>query len=198
MPTDSENVRLSGKTGSDPCAARTTRLTQMYGPAVRCKKISSNWRRRSCINVSGLRLERVLLRAIMDISARAFSLADRPRSGHLGHQCSHALGRPILHFVLSSRRPRQETVDRVTSSLAPHIAQFFVRAKGRSFVPARRTSIAPRAGAVKAGPIATHCFCERFELLEFKQLRAWGMGIVAKSLQARQHRSHQHEEIFFP
>jgi hypothetical protein len=29
-------------------------LTQMYGPAARCKKISSNWRRRSCINVSGL------------------------------------------------------------------------------------------------------------------------------------------------
>src|SRR3984893_11695732 len=27
----------------------------------------------------------------------------------------------------------------------------FVRAKGRSFVPARRTSIAARAGAVKAG-----------------------------------------------
>src|ERR1700724_3115575 len=27
----------------------------------------------------------------------------------------------------------------------------FVRAKGRSFVPARRTSIATRAGAVKAG-----------------------------------------------
>ena len=44
----------------------------MYGPAVRRKKISSNWRRRSCINVSGLRLERVVLRAIMDISARAF------------------------------------------------------------------------------------------------------------------------------
>src|SRR5882762_9449574 len=49
-----------------------TVLTPMYGPAVRCKKISSNWRRRSCINVSGLRLERVVLRAIMDISARAF------------------------------------------------------------------------------------------------------------------------------
>ena len=28
--------------------------------------------KRSCINVSGLRLERVVLRAIMDISARAF------------------------------------------------------------------------------------------------------------------------------
>ena len=43
----------------------------------------------------------------MDISARAFSLADRPRRGHLGHQCSHAPGRPILHLVSSSRRPRR-------------------------------------------------------------------------------------------
>jgi hypothetical protein len=33
----------------------------------------------------------VLLRTIMDISARAVSLADSPRLGHLGHQCSHAL-----------------------------------------------------------------------------------------------------------
>jgi hypothetical protein len=62
---------------------------------------------RSCINVSGLWLEH-LLRAIMDISARAFSLADRPRLGHLGHQGSHALGRPNLHLVSSSRRPRLE------------------------------------------------------------------------------------------
>src|SRR5258708_24638391 len=56
--------------------------------------------------------------------ARAFSLADRPRLDHLGHQCSHAPGRPGLHLVSSSRRPRLETVDRVTSLLAPHIAQF--------------------------------------------------------------------------
>src|ERR1700722_13098973 len=48
----------------------------------------------------------------MDISARAFWLADRPRSGHLGHQCSHALGRPNLHLVSSSRRPRLEAVDK--------------------------------------------------------------------------------------
>jgi hypothetical protein len=52
---------------------------------------------RSCINVSGLCLERVVLRAIMDISAHAISSADRPRPGHSGHQCSHAPGRPILH-----------------------------------------------------------------------------------------------------
>src|SRR6516164_7183574 len=41
----------------------------------------------------------VALPAIMDISARAVSLADRPQRGHLGHQCSHAPGRPILHLV---------------------------------------------------------------------------------------------------
>jgi len=35
-------------------------------------------------------LERVVLRAIMDISARAVLLPDRPRMGHLGHKCSHA------------------------------------------------------------------------------------------------------------
>jgi hypothetical protein len=45
-------------------------------------------------------------------------------TGHLGHQCAHALGRPNLHLVSSSRRPRLETVDRVMSSLSPHIAQF--------------------------------------------------------------------------
>jgi transposase len=28
-------------------------------------------------------------------------------TGHLGHQCSHAPGRPNLHLVSSSRRPRQ-------------------------------------------------------------------------------------------
>jgi hypothetical protein len=35
-------------------------MTLMYGPAVRRKRFSSIWRMRSCINVSGLRLERIL------------------------------------------------------------------------------------------------------------------------------------------
>jgi hypothetical protein len=43
----------------------------------------------------------ILLRATMDISAHAFSLADRPQRGRSGHQCSHAPGRPILHLYLS-------------------------------------------------------------------------------------------------
>src|SRR5579864_8496577 len=46
----------------------------------------------------------VVLLAIMDISARAISLAEL---GHSGHQCSHAPGRPILHLFSSSRRPRR-------------------------------------------------------------------------------------------
>src|SRR5271165_573559 len=36
----------------------------------------------------------------MDISARAISLPDKPRTGYLGHQCSQAPGRPILHCRL--------------------------------------------------------------------------------------------------
>jgi len=87
----------------------------------------------------------------MDISARAFSLTDRPQRA----------------IWVTSVRTRSE--DR--TSISPHpLADLgwklliglrhrlllmsrssFVRAKGRSFVPARRTSIASRAGAVKAG-----------------------------------------------
>ena len=35
--------------------------------------------------------------------------------GHLGHQCSHAPGRPILHLFSSSRRPRQVRVSNYVS-----------------------------------------------------------------------------------
>jgi hypothetical protein len=41
----------------------------------------------------------VVLRAIMNISARGFSLPARPQVGHLGHQGSHAPGSPVLHLV---------------------------------------------------------------------------------------------------
>ncbi len=43
----------------------------------------------------------VVLRAIMDINAPAFSLADRPRLGQVGHQYSHAQRRPNLHLLSS-------------------------------------------------------------------------------------------------
>src|SRR5712691_4740777 len=66
----------------------------------------------------------VVLLAIMDISAPAISLADRPRLGHLGHQCSQAPGRPNLHLVSSSRRPRRvKRFALATSSWAPRFAR---------------------------------------------------------------------------
>jgi hypothetical protein len=83
----------------------------------------------------------------MDISARAVLLADRPRMGHLGHQCLHAPVRPILHLVSSSRRPRRETdcrghvIDRslsLCSSFVPLYAVPLFVPEARSFVPALR------------------------------------------------------------
>src|SRR5215470_552483 len=55
----------------------------------------------SCLNVSGLWVELTWLLAIMEISAHAILLADKPRSGCPGHQFSRAPGRPLFHFFLS-------------------------------------------------------------------------------------------------
>ena len=104
----------------------TSHFDPMYGPAVRCKKFR---------RIGGGGLASMypafdwshLLRAIMDISARAFSLADRPRLGHLGHQCSHALGRPNLHLVSSSRRPRRVTIASYIIACSSYRAGVFKR-----------------------------------------------------------------------
>jgi hypothetical protein len=48
----------------------------MYGPAVRCKRTSSSWRLCGLASMyPAFNLERAMLPAIMDISARAISLA---------------------------------------------------------------------------------------------------------------------------
>ena len=95
---------------------------------------------RSCINVFGLSLEVTCSGPSLDISARAISLADRPRTGHSGHQCSHAPGRPILHLVSSSRRPRRETGCEATSLRAPCLCSSFVRAVRPFLRPGLRLS----------------------------------------------------------
>jgi len=66
--SDRRDDRIEGS--MSPCGT-------MYGPAVRRKWIRRAGGERSCINVSGLTLERFVLRAIMDISAPAISLPDR-------------------------------------------------------------------------------------------------------------------------
>ena len=81
----------------------------------------------------------------MDISAHAFSLADRPRTGQTGHQGSQAPGRPVLHLVSSSRRPRQE--NGTMSSLSPDQCSSFVRAM-RPFL---RPGLLSMQGAARRG-----------------------------------------------
>jgi hypothetical protein len=123
MPTPLSHVSYRGEQRTTRGPGAKTIHDPMYGPAARCKSLRQDSGERSCIDVSGLRLECVVLRAIMDISARAISLADRPRPGHLGHQCSHAPGRPNLHLFSSSRRPRRGSrVGLTTSSRAPRFA----------------------------------------------------------------------------
>src|SRR3977135_4503673 len=94
-----------------------------------------------------------LLRATMDISARSVSLPDRPRQGHLGHQCSIAPGRPvsISSLPLADLGGKRLECIAPTSSAAPHLVSSLVRADGRSFVPAcslamRRPQARPRPG----------------------------------------------------
>ena len=158
-----------------PCVAR--RFRRIGGCGLASMYPASDWS--------------VVLRAIMDISARAFSLADRPRSGHSGHQCSHALGRPILHFVLSSRRPRLEAVDRVTSSLAPHIAQClcssqwpFLRPAERHEDQAGRTLASSVLVSSKARPLASTAQAMRASLLASAIASTlWCNRLLAASIQ---------------
>src|SRR5260221_14641600 len=54
-------------------------FTHMYGPAVRCKRFSSSWHSAVLHQCIRSLIGADLLRTIMDISARAISLADRPQ-----------------------------------------------------------------------------------------------------------------------
>ena len=65
---------------------------------------------RSCINVSGLWLERLLAPGHHGYQRACDLISGQASTGQTGHQCSHAPGSPILHLVLSSRRPRREGV----------------------------------------------------------------------------------------
>src|SRR5450755_4192623 len=140
MPTDSENVCLLGA-GSDQPRVKTALLIQcMVRPGV-----ASGFAK---LAVSGL--------ASM-YPASDWSVLCWPRLGHLGHQCSHAPGRPNLHLVSSSRRPRLETVDKVTSSLAPQIAQSLCSSQG-PFVTGMRPPPRGRAIDLRYSLVCADCW----------------------------------------
>ena len=106
-PTRPAWVRFWVFTG--PLFARQPRrsLTPMYGPAVRRQRFSSSW------------WQAVLHQCIRPLIGACWApghhgnqracdlISGQTSAGHLGHQCSRAPGRPILHLISSSRRPRR-------------------------------------------------------------------------------------------
>jgi len=86
---------------------RRPHVTRMYGPAVRRQRFSSSW------------WQAVLHQCIRPLIGACWApghhgnqracdlISGQTSAGHLGHQCSRAPGRPILHLVSSSRRPRR-------------------------------------------------------------------------------------------
>jgi hypothetical protein len=80
MPTAAVDVRYRGQSGRTADIPRMSGCDPMYGPAVRCKKTFPSLRAvtvlHQCIRPL---IGAFVLRAIMGISARAISLADRPQ-----------------------------------------------------------------------------------------------------------------------
>jgi hypothetical protein len=108
------------------------------------------WLMRSCVNVFGLRLEHVLL-AIMDISAHAILLADRPRRAVRVTRVRTRREDRSSIVVSSSRRTRRVRWCYVIDSLLA-LRCSFVRAWRRPFLrPDLRMQKLRRAGTVKAG-----------------------------------------------
>src|SRR6202790_5556324 len=88
----------------------------------------------------------------MDISAHAFSLADRPQVGPFGSPvfaCAGKTDPPSLLIPLADLG--WKLLIGLRHRLLLISPSSFVRAQGRSFVPARRRSIASRAVPVTPG-----------------------------------------------
>jgi hypothetical protein len=125
--------------------ANVFRLTRMYVPAVRRKRFSSICRRCGLASMyPASAWSGVMLRAIMDVSAHAVSLAARPRNGpngSPGFACAGKTG-PPSRLVLSQTSVGNGTM----SSFSPSSVPLFVP----SAVPSSRP--AQHAGRRAQGP----------------------------------------------
>jgi hypothetical protein len=79
MPKYLGDVRCWVNSGKHLLSLSFSGFDPMYGPAVRCKRFSSSWRSAVLHQCIRSLIGADLLRTIMDISARAISLADRPQ-----------------------------------------------------------------------------------------------------------------------
>ena len=73
-------------------------------------------------------------------------ISGKASRGHSGHQCSHAPGRPNLHLVSSSRRPRQVKCVGLHHRVLLISLSSRVRSDGRRFVPTFSRTMVTRAG----------------------------------------------------
>ena len=126
----------------------------MYGPAVRCKRIWSTLADavlRQCIRSP----IGACAPAIMDISAHAIFLADRPRRAVRVTRARTRREDRSSIVVSSSRKTRRVIV--IMSSIASWLCAvpLFVP-DGRSFVPTCGFRSAPRARTVKVGRRTCH------------------------------------------
>jgi hypothetical protein len=135
-PVHAGDVGYRGKSGKHLLSASISRFDPNVWSGRAVQEASSTWLMRSCINVSGLWLERVVLRATMDISAHASSLPDRPRSRPFGSPVFACAGKTDPPSRSSSRRPRRVNLSYVIDccSLLRSVPLFVPC--GRSFVPA--------------------------------------------------------------
>ena len=103
------------------------------------QEVSSIWRMRSCINVSG----RSRPCACELISGQA-------SMGRLGHQCSHAPGRPILHlvFILSQTSAYKTFFETQGTSLVGPYSWFGVCRRANF----RHETVPRRVGLIDAPP----------------------------------------------
>jgi hypothetical protein len=135
-----DDVRFQGKTGSERQAVKAARLNRMYGPAVRCKKLWSTLadaRLHQCI--------RSLIGACCAPDHHGYqracdSISGQASMGRLGHQGSHAPGRPILHRrLILSQSSAGKSTDYVIDSLLVLRCSFV-----RAWRPFLRPDLRPR------------------------------------------------------
>ena len=133
-------------------------LTPMYGPAVRRKKFR-RFSFRSCINVSGLSLERCVAPGHHGYQRAVDLISGQASTGPKGSPGFDRAGKTGLGGK------RLECIA-ATSSAAPHSVSSLVRADGRSFIPActldmRRAKARPKVALFRETEQAEHCAADR-------------------------------------
>src|SRR5712691_8060490 len=151
-PISIGKVGSPGSNGQCRHMLESTRLTHLYGPAVRRKRFSSIWRICGLASMYPASDWSELCSGPPWISARVRS---HYRTGLIGPFGSPVLARagktdPPSRLILSQTSAGKRCLAYVIGSSSSRAVPLFVPC-GRSFVPARACAETPRARVVKAG-----------------------------------------------